>query len=149
MFQQLVYALKAEYGKRADYYTINNRTTNLTTGKISSEIVKTKIKRVVLMPMNMVRQLNMPRLNIPQTQNVETDVENHFVIIDKKDIVNHIPKPDDYLLISRKKYNIEEIIDVNDEIIILKTRHLRTEPTTEIFEETINETLELIEDLED
>lgn len=134
-----LYHLKREYGRKIDLYHIISETPDLETGKVIINRIKYKIRKGILLPTTLSREINLSgafRRTNTTLESGETDVYTRFIVIDKEDLPTDFELTEsDYLIIDGKRYQFQRIQELEDNIAVLITaRYMKGSIRNEIFD---------------
>jgi len=147
--KQSLYSLKKEYGGGPFLiHTYHGTDTNLDTGeKIVSETV-TKVRRVIILPARLSRELVQSISQISANKEFvyggSYDARQRTFIIDRKDCPGLVLKDDDWFVFNGRKYEIKNIQEFEfDTAYVVVAKHLVGEDSGSVYRPTITETLTL------
>lgn len=104
-----IYQLKQEYGFPVALYKTISVETDLATGNILPTVAIRYIKRAVLLPRTLLRELFKS----------EYDTESRIFIFDCKDLGSYIIEKDDYIIDSAKKFLVNKIINFDYDLAVI------------------------------
>lgn len=107
-----LYALKRTYGGRIDIYKKGNVTSNARTGERTIAKTVTPVKRAIILPAEVARQevrgISLISANKGLVQGGWYDNSLTYFIIEQRDAPDLTLTPDDWIVCSGKKYQIDE-----------------------------------------
>jgi hypothetical protein len=115
------YELKREWGCAVEYHKLNRNDVDLTTGTTEMEYDKFQIRRAILLPSEIIRQLTL--IGKPFNYGGESDENTRWLLVERKDLpVDFTICLDDYWLIDDVTYSfVKPIKDYNfDTVLIFK-----------------------------
>ena len=106
--------MKKEYGGEITVYQLGTTTTNYDTGIKSHNHTSTYIRRAVVLPSKMMREvtqtISLISSNKKIVQGGSYDVGTRWFIIDRKDVpVTFLPDEDDWIVYDGARYSLIEI----------------------------------------
>jgi hypothetical protein len=105
-----LYSLKKEWGCLVQYYHIVEKQRDIKTGVSSTEYQVLTIKRAILLPSLLLRELA-ARTSSPFNYGGDFNNKDRFIIIDAKDFKISLDDiaPNDYVVINADKYSIKHM----------------------------------------
>ena len=138
-FKKTLYSLKRSYGVKGDIYHITLITQDATTGRKILNREKYPIKRLILLPVTLSRELKFSGQWTNTTQGFPPggfDVSERIMIIDNDDLPNEFEFGlNDYIIIEHQRYDIKSTNITEDGIsTIIKTIQVKGGQVNEIHD---------------
>ena len=139
----LLYDLKRRYGKPLTAYHIVSITPNITSGRPTTVITKTIIKRAIQLPNESSRSV----LGILKSSQFKTsgsfDKDAITVIIDPKDLGSHEITVDDYCILLAKHYKVVTVDSYQGQAFFVTMAAVEGQQLANQYEEIIAHNLSL------
>ena len=133
--RNIMYPLKRRYGLPATIFQLDDVTNNVETGKQTKFYNRFKIKRVVLLPRNLIRKFVYDLSYIAANKNFTYgglfDWSRRIILIDGKDI-KFVPNPNDHIEIEGVRESIQKVEEFEHASVawIIGTSRIEGEPPT-------------------
>src|SRR4030043_1647231 len=95
--KKIIYSLKRKFGFSVSIYKVTSVTLDLETGEKETITERKKVKRVILLPVDITRTY-VPAIDKVIQTGGAFDPQDRFIIIDKKDLGTFELKIDDYII---------------------------------------------------
>jgi hypothetical protein len=142
--RDILYSLKQDYGMRADLYHILSVIQDPKTGRKTINKTKYVIKKAILLPTLLKRQLSVELGFKPSGQGNAPpgyDIKERLIIIDNKDLPKDFEiGTSDYLVIDHERHDIKSIDSLeHNQASLLTTKIIEAGEANEIFNVQIND----------
>jgi hypothetical protein len=109
--RRILYALKRQYGGTITVYQNGTVTTDAKTGDVTRTKTATRIRRVIVLPVTISREVKQSISLISANKQMVTgggfEAGKRLFIIDRRDCPDLVLKESDWLVYNRRKYAIE------------------------------------------
>lgn len=127
--RQILYAFKTQYGAGpVSFYSFGGDTINLTTGVKSVAKDVTVVKRVVLLPARVFRDLVSTISKISADKQFvyggTFDTRKRAIMVDRRDAPNLVLKVDDWFVYNGQKYEVKHFDEVTDAAYVILGEHM-------------------------